>query len=129
MVLVYLLGGLMGAGAVAGTLQTMYAAVSARQNEIAVLRALGFDGIAVAVSVVLEAMLLALLGVGIGTAIASSWFGGIAYNGAYGVFRMIVGPQAILFVTGWAMLVAFIGSISPAIKASRVTVVEALRAY
>src|SRR6185437_765712 len=43
----YTLGALIGIGAFAGLLQTMYGAVGARENEIAVLRALGFGGFAV----------------------------------------------------------------------------------
>jgi putative ABC transport system permease protein len=122
-------GSLIGLGAFAGTIQIMYSAVAARENEIAVLRALGFGGFAVAASVVLEAMLLAMAGSAIGTAVIVHWWSGFIYNGAYGVFRIRLVPSAYLFATGWVLAIALLGALSPAIKAARITVVEALRAY
>ncbi|HWY61580.1 MAG TPA: FtsX-like permease family protein [Rhizomicrobium sp.] len=116
-------------GAMIGTLHAMYAVVDSRTNEIAILRAIGFGGFAVAVSVVLEAMLLASSGAVIGTAIAWLLVDGYAYNGADGVFRVTVDLHLLLVGIGSALAIAFIGALSPAIKASRVTVVEALRAY
>ncbi|MCM2270563.1 MAG: ABC transporter permease, partial [Thermoanaerobaculia bacterium] len=53
---------LMAVGAVFGALNTMYSAVAARTREVATLRALGFGSGAVVVSVLAEAMLLALGG-------------------------------------------------------------------
>ena len=53
---------LMAVGAVFGALNTMYSAVSARTREIATLRALGFGGGAVVVSVMIESLVLALVG-------------------------------------------------------------------
>ncbi len=53
------IGVIMGIGAVFGALNTMYAAVATRAREIATLRAIGFRGLPVVVSVLLETMLLA----------------------------------------------------------------------
>src|SRR5262249_25451657 len=53
---------IMAFGAVFGALNTMYSAVSARQIEIATLRAIGFSGAPVMISVLVEAVTLALLG-------------------------------------------------------------------
>ena len=53
---------LMGIGAVFGAVNTMYSAVAARTREIATLRALGFGGGPVVVSVLVESLLLALVG-------------------------------------------------------------------
>ena len=49
-------------GAVLGTMNTMFSAVSSRTRELAALRALGFKRRAVILSVVIEAAFLALLG-------------------------------------------------------------------
>jgi hypothetical protein len=57
-----LVAGIMAIGAVAGALNSMYAAVSARTREIATLRAIGFRGGPVVLSVMIETMLLALAG-------------------------------------------------------------------
>jgi putative ABC transport system permease protein len=128
-VLTYAVGFLMVMGLVAGTVQTMYTAVGSRENEIAILRALGFSGFAVAASVVLEAMLLACTGALIGLAIDWLCLNGTAFSFAFGVFRVAVTFHLLLLATGLALVVALIGAVSPAIHASRVTVIEALRAY
>ena len=65
-----LVAGLMGVGAVFGALNTMYSAVSSRTREIATLRAFGFSGGPVVVSVLLEALVLALVGGIIGAGLA-----------------------------------------------------------
>ncbi len=57
----FFLAVLMGIGAVFGALNTMYSAVAARTREIATLRALGFGSGPVVVSVLAEALLLALV--------------------------------------------------------------------
>ncbi|PYI86432.1 MAG: ABC transporter permease, partial [Verrucomicrobia bacterium] len=72
----YLVACLMAIGAVFGALNTMYNSVSARTREIATLRALGFGGGAVIVSVMLESLVLALAGGTLGGAIAY-----LAFNG------------------------------------------------
>ena len=55
-------GVIMAIGAIFGALNTMFAAIAARAREIATLRAIGFRGLPVVVSVLMETMLLALLG-------------------------------------------------------------------
>ena len=56
----------MAVGALFGCLNTMYAAVAARGREIATLRAIGYGAFPVAVSVILEAVALAVAGALIG---------------------------------------------------------------
>src|SRR5690625_5430527 len=53
---------IMAIGAIFGALNCMFAAVAARAREIATLRAMGFRGLPVVVSIMLETMLLALAG-------------------------------------------------------------------
>ncbi|HKS94266.1 MAG TPA: ABC transporter permease, partial [Gammaproteobacteria bacterium] len=53
---------LMGGGAVFGAVNTMYTAVAARTQEIAMLRALGFARTPVLCSVLIEALMLGLVG-------------------------------------------------------------------
>ncbi|HEX4270736.1 MAG TPA: ABC transporter permease, partial [Rhizomicrobium sp.] len=75
-IIAYVVGAVMAIGALFGCLNTMYAAVSARGREIATLRALGFSAFPVAVSVMLEAVLLAVTGALVGAAIAWALYGG-----------------------------------------------------
>lgn len=122
----YLLGALIGSGAFAGTAQTMNDAIMARAREIAILRALGFDGVAVAASAVIEAILLAMLGAFTGTALVWLWLDGFLYN-ALGVFRITVDLPLLLQAMGWGLAVAVPGVLRPALRLARQTPIEALR--
>jgi putative ABC transport system permease protein len=126
LVLAYLAAFLVASGAVSGILHTMHATVSSRAKEIAVLRAVGFGGVPVAVSMILEAMSFACIGAAIGTAIDWLWLNGYAYNGAYGVFRMLVTPHLLAVAIGWALVTALVGAIVPAAQEARLPVVQAL---
>jgi len=123
----YVVGGIMGLGATFGALNTMYSMVSARLVEIATLRAMGFGGAAVVVSVLAESLLLAFLGAVIGAAIA--W---IAFNGNFHsvgglVFRLAVTPGLVGLGVGFACALGFIGGLFPAIRAVGLPVTTALR--
>jgi putative ABC transport system permease protein len=128
------LGAIMAAGAVFGALNCFYSAVRARRTEIATLRAIGFGGVAVASSVLVEALLLALVGALIGGAIA--W---IAVNGNTGsalgsanslaqvMFRIAVRPAMLAQGIFWACAIGVAGALFPAIGAARSQVAVALR--
>ncbi len=127
-VLAYVVAAVMAVGALFGCLNTMYAAVAARGREIATLRALGFAAFPVALSVMLEAVVLATAGALIGAGIA--W---LLYDGkrdAFGntVFFLTVSPGLVGLGVMWAAIVAVVGGLAPSIRAARRPVVEALRA-
>ncbi|HEV2704257.1 MAG TPA: FtsX-like permease family protein [Steroidobacteraceae bacterium] len=126
LIVAYVVSVLLAAGASSGIMHTMQATVSSRAKEIAILRAVGFGGLPVAVSMVFEAMTFACVGAAIGTAIDWLWLDGYAYNGAYGVFRMEVTPHLLAVAVGWALVTAFLGAIAPAAQEARVAVVDAL---
>jgi putative ABC transport system permease protein len=69
-VLGYSVGVFMAIGAMFGALNCMYSAIAGRQVEIARLRAIGFGGAPVVVSVMIEALALALVGGVVGGALA-----------------------------------------------------------
>jgi putative ABC transport system permease protein len=127
------LGLLMGVGAVFGALNTMYSAVAARSTEIATLRALGFGGLPVAISVIIEALLLGLVGGMVGAAVAYLGFDGlqtstINYQSFTQVsFAFSVTPALIITGTGYALLLALIGGLFPAIHAARRPIIAGLR--
>jgi putative ABC transport system permease protein len=124
----YMLAGIMAVGALFATLNTMYSAVRARRREIATLRALGFGAMPVAASVVAEALLLALIGALLGAAIATLLFSGNRnVMGPY-VFQLSVTPALVAVGITWAIVIALIGGLFPAIRASRVPVATGLRA-
>jgi len=120
---------IMGAGALSGTVHTVYAATSARANEIVILRAIGFNGAIVAASVVVEAVLLACLGALIGVGIDWLWLTGYPYNGGMegGVFPMCVSPHGMVLALSWAVVIGAWGAVMPSLKVARGTVVDAMR--
>lgn len=124
---------IMGLGAIFAALNTMYAAVSARAREIATLRAIGFSPLPVVVSVLVEAMLLALLGGLAGAALAWLFFNGMTVSTLGGGFTQLVFQFRVtvdLVLTGAviALAIGFVGGLFPAVRAARLPVTAALRA-
>jgi putative ABC transport system permease protein len=127
-VVAYVVGGIMGLGALFGALNTMYSSISSRTVEIATLRAIGFGGTAVLISVLAESLVLAASGAFLGAGLAwlafncnSHVFGGTAIH-------LAVTPGLIVGGVIFACVLGFIGGIFPAAKAARRPVVDALRA-
>jgi putative ABC transport system permease protein len=124
---------LMGVGAVFGALNTMYSAVAARSTEIATLRALGYGGLPVAISVVIEALLLGLVGGILGAAVAYIAFDGLQtstmnYQSFTQVsFAFSVTPVLIITGTVYALLLALVGGVFPAVHAARRPIIAGLR--
>jgi putative ABC transport system permease protein len=132
-IVAYVVGGIMAIGAVFSALNTMYSAVSARVREIATLRALGFGAAAMVLSVLVEAVVLALIGGAIGALIAWLFFNGHTVSTATGVgghliFDLTVSPQLVVVGIVWSCLIGLIGGLFPAIRAARLPVATALRA-
>jgi putative ABC transport system permease protein len=126
------IGVIMAIGAVFGALNTMYAAVATRAREIATLRAIGFRGVPVIISVLLETMLLALLGGVIGAAIVWLVFNGytastLGANFSQVVFQFKVSPALLWSGLKWALAIGFVGGLFPAVRAARLPVTAALR--
>jgi putative ABC transport system permease protein len=124
----YVVGGIMGLGATFGALNTMYTGVSARAMEIATLRAIGFSGVAVVVSVLTESLVLAVSGAALGA--VAAW---IVFNGNFHavgglVFRLAVTPSLIALGIGFAFTLGFVGGLFPALRAASLPVADALRA-
>jgi putative ABC transport system permease protein len=128
----YVVCSIMAAGALVGALNTMYAAVSSRVVEIATLRALGFGAAGIVISVLSEALLLAVFGGAIGSAIAWLLFAGdsISLGGEANtlVTTLAIKPATLATGFAWACAVALIGALLPAARAARLPVVEGLRA-
>lgn len=124
---------IMAVGAGFAGMNTMYAAVSRRTKEIGTLRVLGFGRFSILAAFLLESVAVALIGAVIGILLAmplnfistgtSNWvtFSEIAFN-----FR--VTPDLIVSALIFGALIGFVGSLLPSIRASRLRIVEALRA-
>ena len=123
---------IMGLGAVFAALNSMYAAVAARGKEIATLRALGFAGFPVVVSVMIEALLLALAGAVLGALIAYLLFNNLSVstlgqNFTQVVFSFRVTPELVRRGLSIAVLIGMLGGFLPALRAARLPVTTSLR--
>ena len=120
-------------GAVIGAMITMYAAVANRVSEIGTMRALGFQRRTILGAFLLESLLLGLAGGSVGLFFASflqlltistlnfQTFSELAFS-----FTLTFGIvwQALVF----SLVMGFVGGVLPALRASRMKIVESLRA-
>jgi len=124
---------IMALGATFAALNTMYAAVGTRAREIATLRAIGFGGFPVVVSIMLESLALALIGGAAGALIAFLLFNNMAVstlgaNFTQIVFRFAVTPALLQKGLAIAVVIGMVGGFLPALRAARQPVTTALRA-
>ena len=125
--LTYFVGLVMASGAVFGALNSLYASVDSRRRELATLRAIGFNGGPLIVSVLVEGMALALPGALLGAAIAWVLFNGHTVTPAGLIFKMTVTPHTVWVSVVWALVIGLIGASLPALRAARLQVATALR--
>jgi putative ABC transport system permease protein len=134
--LAYLVGVIMAVGASFGAMNTMYAQVSARTNEIATMRAMGFSRSAVLASFVAESVALAFLGGAIGAAAAalairSLWAGPTGTQNfatfAEVLFNFELTPELIVRGLLFAVAIGLLGGFFPALRAARMQITGGLR--
>ena len=105
---------------------TMAIAVRERIGELAVLKALGFSNRFVLLLVIIESLILAFVGGGLGMLLAKLFsMHGDPTNGILPYFYLP--PLAIVSGVGTALLVGVAGGILPALFAMRLRVVDAIR--
>ena len=119
-------------GAVIGAMITMYAAVSNRTGEIGTLRALGFQRGSILAAFLMEALLLGLVGGCLGLFFASfmqlftvstmnfQTFSELA-------FSFTLTADIVWKALGFSLLMGLLGGVLPAVRASRMEIVDALR--
>jgi putative ABC transport system permease protein len=101
--------------------------------EIATLRAIGFGGAPVVISVMIEALLLSLLGGAVGGMLAYLYCDGASLSTLnFNTFSQVafdfrVTPGLLLHGLSWALVIGLAGGLLPAVRAARVPVTEALR--
>ena len=129
----YLIGAIMGLGAVIASINTMYSSVSTRSMEIGTLRSLGFSNVPVVVSVMVEALLLALLGGLLGSVVVYLLYDGFSSSTlnmasmSQVAFEFSVSPRLLLIGLGSALLLGSVGGLLPALRAARLPIIAALR--
>jgi ABC-type lipoprotein release transport system permease subunit len=104
---------------------TMFAAVLARTRELGTLRAIGYTPLAVAVSLLQEAALVAFFGgaLGCGAALA---LGEIPLRFPMGAFALDLDVPRRALGLGAAMTAGLLGGLLPALRAVRMPLVDAL---
>src|SRR5262245_3237652 len=132
-VLGYTVAAFMAVGATFGALNCMYSAIASRQVEIATLRAIGFGGGAVVVSVMMEALVLAFAGATVGGALAYVYCHGASVSTLnFSTFSQVafdfrVTPGLLAQGLAWALIIGAAGGLLPALRAARLPVTVALR--
>src|SRR5499427_9683326 len=115
----------MAVGATFGAVNCMYSAIASRQVEIGTLRAIGFGGTPVVISVMIEAVLLALVGGAVGGTLAYLYCDGASLSTlnfntfSQVAFDLRVTPHLLLQGMGWALLIGAAGGLPPALQAAR----------
>jgi len=122
----------MGVGACFAAMNTMYAAVSNRTREIGTLRALGFSRGSILLSFLIEAVLLALVGGGIGSLLALSVNGISTGSANFVTFTEVTYNFRVTFplVVSALALSGFLGVLGgffPARAAAKKPIIDALR--
>jgi ABC-type antimicrobial peptide transport system permease subunit len=123
---------IMSVGAVFGAVNTMYAAVSSRTPEIAVLLTLGFHPRSVLASFLAESAVIAFIGGVIGCLLALPINGVVTSTTNFASFSEIafafrVTPLLLLEGLVFSVVMGLIGGFFPAWRASRMPVIQALR--
>jgi ABC-type antimicrobial peptide transport system permease subunit len=119
-------------GAIIGAMITMYAAVANRMAEIGTLRALGFRRSTILATFLMESLLLGLVGGCIGLFFASFMqFLTIStlnfQTFAELAFRFTLTPGIVAWSLGFSLIMGLVGGVLPAVRASRMNIVESLR--
>lgn len=123
---------IMAAGAAFAVANTMYAAVDSRRREIAMLRTIGFSRRAVISAFVIESVLVSVVACGAGLAASlcfAGWRTDYLSDTTWTVFayEVKVTPQVGLIAVALALVVGVLGALFPALRASRIRIIEALR--
>ncbi|MEX0587006.1 MAG: ABC transporter permease [Pirellulales bacterium] len=116
-----------GAGVFVG-LNTMYGAIVGRVREIATLQTIGFSRRAAILSVVQEGTVLSMSGALLASALAYLFVNGVAVRFTMGAFELQIDSGTLLYGYGIALFLGVCGSLPPAIRLFRMSIVDGLKA-
>lgn len=120
-------------GAMIGAMITMYASVANRTVEIGTLRALGFRRHSILVAFLLEALLISGIGGLLGLLLASTlqaWTISMLNFSTFSelAFGFTLNSSIVIWSIVFSLVMGVIGGFLPAVRASRLNIVTALRA-
>ncbi len=120
----------MGIGAVFGVTNTMFAAIGQRTGDIAVMRLLGFRKHEILLSFLIEALLIAVIGGMLGSALGYS-VNGLSINSVLSAksvaFAFVIDGPTIAMAVVFTLVLGMIGGLLPAMTAMRIDPLQALR--
>lgn len=116
-----------GAGVFVG-LNTMYGAVVGRISELATLQTLGFSRRATILSVMQEGTLLAMTAALLASVLAYGLIHRAAVRFTMGAFELNIDGGTLLIGYAIALFVGIVGSLPPAVRVFRLSVVDGLKA-
>jgi ABC-type antimicrobial peptide transport system permease subunit len=132
---VFLVASIMAVGGVFGIMNTMFAAIAQRASDIGVLRIIGFARWQILATFLLESLVIALIGGGLGC-ILGYFVNGISASTMVGsndgipksvVFEMVVDPNTVALGLLFTLLMGGLGGFLPALAAMRLRPLESLR--
>ena len=120
-------------GSTIGAMITMYGSVANRTTEIGTLRALGFFRRSILLAFLIESLTLAFAGglLGLGIASVLQFFTISTLNfGSFSelAFSFALSPSIVASALGFSLLMGLLGGFLPALRASRLDIIQALRA-
>jgi len=126
-VMTWVTAALVGAGAIFGGLNTLYAAFAARIKEMATLQSIGYTRTALFISLIQESLLATLTGTLLAFILAYFLLDGRTVPFSVGTFTLTLTPAVIIsgLVTG--VLLGSIGTLPPAIRCLLPSLPKALR--
>jgi ABC-type antimicrobial peptide transport system permease subunit len=118
-------------GAIIGAMITMYAAVANRTSEIGTLRALGFQRRSILTAFLMESLLLGFIGGAAGLFFASFLQLYTVSTMNFQTFSELAFTFSLTFgiiykAMTFSLIMGFIGGVFPAVRASRMNIVDAL---
>ncbi|MCX5917940.1 MAG: ABC transporter permease [Deltaproteobacteria bacterium] len=120
-------------GAMLGAMITMYSSVAGRTSEIGTLRALGFQRGSILRAFLYESLFLGLIGGGAGIFLASFMQLITISTMNFQTFSELAFSFALTWEIAWkaiafSLVMGFVGGFLPSLRASRMNIVESLRA-
>lgn len=125
--LVWLLAALMAGAAGFGGANTQNAAVQDRVRELATLRAVGYPGRALVLSLLQEGVVLAAAGGLLGLLAARALLAGATVSISMAAFELDVGPHAVAIAFAGVLLIAALGTLPAALRTQRLRIALALK--
>lgn len=107
-----------------GIMNIMLVSVTERTREIGIRKAIGATRGSVQLQFLIEAVVLSCLGGALGIALA--WVAAEQLSRSYG-WTMVIPPDAVVMSFGFAALIGIVFGFYPAVRASRLDPIEALR--